>query len=605
MSQLSNFLYRKITTIARAVTLAQGLKFRATGEEYIPATGGAVLVCNHTGYMDFVFGGFLPYRRKRLVRYLTKAGVFKVPVLGKVMTFLGHVPVDRIDGGESMQQAVRLAKQGELVGVFAEGTISRSFEIRRMRSGAARIAYEADVPIIPIVIFGSQRLWTKGHKKHLGRTNTPIFIKGLEPMRATGDADADTAEIRRRMQEALEGLWADYEAEFGPMPAGEYWVPARKGGGAPTLEEAEAQDLEVESERYRVRRLRDDLVGLKERVTEATTELVRDRLAITAKPHSGEVTRTASENLEWVKDNLNAVVEEATRGLDEGREKVTEIMNSLKMEIAEAQATMSASSKEIFAGSMVEQGLLAAATQSRLIVSRLPHRMKAHYSRIPRVLVADETALNYEVDALTSRLRGALNAIYPEAQVLVLMSAQEATRADSIFADVPQALWRVEHNGAVITQSGDVMAIHPIEPQRVAAIESAAAEGGLQVTWHREGEHVVSGVAVGTQDGVREALGEAADGLYLADDLHGVSITAATRAEAVDEICELLSAEREEAVAFVSEQADCCFVGEQGVVALETAPIELVKAAQSVTYSAERAGMAEVLEAMGRLQQKK
>ena len=57
-------------------------------------------------------------------------------------------------------------------------------------------------------------------------------------------------------------------------------MPARKGGGAPTLEEAEAQDTEVESERYRVRRLRDDLTSLKGHVSAATIELVRDRMAL-------------------------------------------------------------------------------------------------------------------------------------------------------------------------------------------------------------------------------------------------------------------------------------------------------------------------------------
>ena len=84
-------------------------------------------------------------------------------------------------------------------------------------------------------------------------------------------------------------LWKDYEAEFGPMPKGAFWVPARMGGGAPSLEEAEREDKAVESERYRVRRLRDDLMGLKTRISEATSELVKDRLAITAKPASGEV----------------------------------------------------------------------------------------------------------------------------------------------------------------------------------------------------------------------------------------------------------------------------------------------------------------------------
>ena len=450
MSAVTNFVYRQITHVGRGVTVAQGLKMRLSGVENIPDEGGAVIVCNHTGYMDFLFGAYLAYQKKRLVRYLAKASVFKAPVVGRLFEVMGHVPVDRIDGGASIVKGTELAKSGELVGVFAEGTISRSFEIRSMRNGAARIAHAAGVPIIPQIIFGSQRLWTKGQKKHLGRTNTPILITALEPYYTTGDPDADIAEVRRRMQEALEELWKQYESEFGPMPAGEYWVPARKGGGAPTLEEAEAQDAVVEDERYRVRRLRDDLAHLKGYVSAATIELVRDRMMLkkSAAPEADddavladvpstdsadsttdadqlkERPRTAPETLEWIKENLNSVVEEATRGLEEGRDKVTEVMAQLKSDVAEAQASMTASGKEIFAGSVVEQGLLSAATQSRLIVSRLPHRIKAEYSAVPRIVVADQSAMSMEGGEVSKRLQGALAQLHPQVEHLVIISQQ-------------------------------------------------------------------------------------------------------------------------------------------------------------------------------------
>ena len=575
MSVVTDFIYRQITHVGRGVTLAQGLKMRLSGLENIPDKGGAVIVTNHTGYMDFLFGAFLAYRKRRLVRYLAKASIFKTPVAGQLFQVMGHVPVDRIDGGASIVKGIELATDGELVGVFAEGTISRSFEIRSMRNGAARIAHGAGVPIIPQVIFGSQRLWTKGQKKHLGRTHTPILITALEPYYTTGDFDADIAEVRRRMQEALEGLWAQYEAEFGPMPAGETWVPARKGGGAPTLEEAEAKDFAVETERYRVRRLRDDLTSLKDRVSEATIELVRDRMTLMKAPgaaaapegaeepdsavtaantddaaaKSKDRPRTAPETLEWIKDNLNSVVEEATRGLDEGRDKVTEVMAQLKADVAEAQASMTASGKEIFAGSVVEQGLLSAATQSRLIVSRLPHRVKAEYSEVPRVLVADQSALSMEDGALSKRLREALAGVYPQAEALVIISQQGTVLDDAAFEDVPQSRWRI-------------------------------------------------------------ACSEGADGVQLNDAPGGIVATASSPAEGLAAVVKEMGAEPKDLLFFANEPGDDTFVeGGEGVavrmVALETAPIEVVKAAQAVTYSAERFGVAEVLEAMARLQQKK
>ncbi|MDK8763807.1 lysophospholipid acyltransferase family protein [Corynebacterium sp. MSK218] len=584
MSAVTNFVYRQITHVGRAVTVAQGLKMRLSGVENIPDEGGAVIVCNHTGYMDFLFGAYLAYQKKRLVRYLAKASVFKAPVVGRLFEMMGHVPVDRIDGGASIVKGTELAKSGELVGVFAEGTISRSFEIRSMRNGAARIAHAAGVPIIPQIVFGSQRLWTKGQKKHLGRTNTPILITALEPYYTTGDPDADIAEVRRRMQEALEELWKQYESEFGPMPAGEYWVPARKGGGAPTLEEAEAQDAVVEDERYRVRRLRDDLTHLKDHVSAATIELVRDRMTLkkTAAPEDDAVLadvpsdatpdnttdsnadsttesttadqakerpRTAPETLEWIKENLNSVVEEATRGLEEGRDKVTEVMAQLKSDVAEAQASMTASGKEIFAGSVVEQGLLTAATQSRLIVSRLPHRIKAEYSAVPRIVVADQSAMSMEGGEVSKRLQEALAQLHPQVEELVIISQQGTVLDAAAVEDIPQNVWRI-----------------------------ACAEGAEDVQFN-------------------DAPG-------------GPVATASSPAEGLAAVVKKIGAEPKDLLLFANEPGDETFAeGDEDVavhmVALETAPIEVVKAAQAVTYSAERFGMAEVLEAMARLQKSK
>lgn len=553
MSVVANFLYRQITHIGRGVTLAQGLKMRLSGEENIPDKGGAVIVCNHTGYMDFLFGAFLAYRKRRLVRYLAKASIFKAPVAGQLFRLMGHVPVDRIDGGASIVKGIELAKSGELVGVFAEGTISRSFEIRSMRNGAARIAHGAGVPIIPQVIFGSQRIWTKGQKKHLGRTKTPVLIKALEPYYTTGDFDADIAEVRRRMQEALEGLWADYEAEFGPMPAGEFWVPARKGGGAPTLEEAEAKDFEVESERYRVRRLRDDLTSLKDRVSESTVELMRDRMALMKRASSDEAggkdhPRTAPETLDWIKENLNSVVEEAMRGVGEGRDKVTEVMAQLKSDVMEAQASMTASSKEIFAGSVVEQGLLSAATQSRIIVSRLPHRVKAEYSEAPRVIAADQSALSMENGEISKRLQEAFAQLHPQVEEVIVISPHGEVLDAAAFGDLPQTCWRI-----------------------------ACADG--------------------------------AEGVQFNDAPGGAVVTASSPAEGLAAVVKKIGAEPKDLLFFANEPGDETFAeGGEGVavhmVALETAPIEVIKAAQAVTYSTERYGMAEVLETMARLQEK-
>ncbi|QNG20904.1 1-acyl-sn-glycerol-3-phosphate acyltransferase [Rhodococcus triatomae] len=239
-------VYRTIIGIARTVFAVQGLKFTVTGDEHVPATGGAVIAVNHTGYMDFTYAG-LPVRSvKRYVRFMAKKEVFDNKISGPIMRSLKHIPVDRTAGAESYRAAVEDLRKGELVGVYPEATISRSFEIKGFKSGAARMAIEAGVPIVPVVIWGAQRVWTKGHPKRLGRTNTPISIAVGEPIAPFEPAEELTAKLRTTMQELLAGLQENYE-----HPAGEYWVPARLGGSAPTLEEADKLDAEEAEARAR------------------------------------------------------------------------------------------------------------------------------------------------------------------------------------------------------------------------------------------------------------------------------------------------------------------------------------------------------------------
>ena len=138
------------------------------------------------------------------------------------------------DGGEFVGQ------DGELVGVYPEATISRSFELKEFKSGAARMAIAAEVPIIPHIVWGAQRIWTKGHPRKMWRPKVPIAVAVGEPILPTLPAEELTALLRSRMQHLLEQV----QDAYGPYPPGEFWVPRRLGGGAPTL--AEAAQLEAE-----------------------------------------------------------------------------------------------------------------------------------------------------------------------------------------------------------------------------------------------------------------------------------------------------------------------------------------------------------------------
>lgn len=244
--------YPPIIVTAKVAFRALGLRFQLAGTEHIPRKGGALLALNHISYVDFVLGGFAAQPSRRLVRFMAKRETFDHPVSGPVMRSLHHISVDREDGVHSMHEAVDYLRRGEVVGIFPEATISRSFEIKELKSGATRIAAEAGVPLIPVVLWGTQRLFTKDHPRDLRRGKT-IAIRVGEPLHPTGeDAAAETRTLRERMQGLLDEAVAAYPAD--EQPPGSWWLPARFGGSAPTLEEAAALDRAEKRRRAERRR---------------------------------------------------------------------------------------------------------------------------------------------------------------------------------------------------------------------------------------------------------------------------------------------------------------------------------------------------------------
>ncbi|MDF2146164.1 1-acyl-sn-glycerol-3-phosphate acyltransferase [Knoellia sp. p5-6-4] len=237
-------VYTTVIGAARLVFAAQGLKFRIRGAENVPRTGGAVFAINHTGYMDFTYAGLAARPAGRLVRFMAKESIWRNKVAGPLMRGMKHIPVDREAGATSFRAAVDALKSGEIVGVFPEATISRSFELKDFKSGTIRMAQAAGVPVIPVTIWGSQRVWTKGHPKRLGRTNIPIFMTVGEPI-TVGKGAAAAEEANTLLRERMTAqLHADQDA-YPPLPPTErHLLPVRLGGTAPTLEEANAMDEE-------------------------------------------------------------------------------------------------------------------------------------------------------------------------------------------------------------------------------------------------------------------------------------------------------------------------------------------------------------------------
>src|SRR6478736_6327951 len=211
---MTELVYSSIITMAKLGFRALGQHLDVVGVEHLPRTGGALLACNHVGYVDFIYGGVAPERIGCRVRFMAKRELFDHPVSGPIMRACRHIEVDRADGEASATEALRLLGEGELVGIFPEATISRAMEIKELKTGAVRIAAAAGVPLVPVVLWGTQRMMTKDHAKDFSRGKT-IAIRVGEPLHPTGaDPVAETAQLRTVMTELLDRTIREYpEAE--------------------------------------------------------------------------------------------------------------------------------------------------------------------------------------------------------------------------------------------------------------------------------------------------------------------------------------------------------------------------------------------------------
>lgn len=238
---MRDLVYPPVIGFAKTAFKVLDLKFQLTGTENVPRTGGAVIAMNHISYVDFVLGGFGALPSKRMVRFMAKEVLFRNRVSGPLMRGMHHIPVDRAAGTASYRQAIEYLNAGEVVGVFPEATISRSFELKEFKSGTVRMAAEAAVPVLPMILWGTQRMLTKDHPRDFSRHRTIAITVG-EPITVT--ADDDPAEATAQLRSTMAGMLDRTIRAYPEQPAGAWWLPAAYGGSAPTPEEAERLDRE-------------------------------------------------------------------------------------------------------------------------------------------------------------------------------------------------------------------------------------------------------------------------------------------------------------------------------------------------------------------------
>ena len=183
-------------------------RVRLVGRERLPR-GGYVLAASHRSMMDIPFAAWITPRR---LRYMGKASLFDVPVLGKVFTVLGGFPVQR-DGSDrkALRESIAMLQNDEILLVYPEGTRQHGPKIQPLQPGAAYLALRAGVPIVPLGIAGTEEI-LRTRKSPIPRFHTVAMVIG-EPIETPAHAkgvvprervDALTAQLKDTLQELLD-----------------------------------------------------------------------------------------------------------------------------------------------------------------------------------------------------------------------------------------------------------------------------------------------------------------------------------------------------------------------------------------------------------------
>jgi 1-acyl-sn-glycerol-3-phosphate acyltransferase len=228
---VADLVYPPVIVLVKTFWKYLGFNFDFQGQDNVPRKGGAILAINHTSYLDFALAGTAALPANRYVRFMAKKELFDNKVAGPLLRGMHHINVDRSNGSASFVAALRALKSGEIIGIFPEGTISTSFEIKGLKSGAVRLAIGAGVPVIPTIVWGGQRVYTKGVKPSVKRGKIPVTVSFGEPIAYSRDTDVEVAEAHLR--EVMIQLLRDVQEKYPDSHVGQRWAPVRLGGTAP------------------------------------------------------------------------------------------------------------------------------------------------------------------------------------------------------------------------------------------------------------------------------------------------------------------------------------------------------------------------------------
>ncbi len=243
--------YRAAVALGRAGLRALDVEVTTVGLENLPTSGPVLLAATHVSYPDFLLIQAAARPTGRYLRFMTRHDVWDVRGLRRPMNAMQHIPVDRRAPAGAYVHARRLLHRGEVICAFPEAGISYSYTVRSLMRGVAGLARETGVRVVPVAIWGSQRLFSVGVPDERGKGPPPDLTRGRrvdvsfgQPLTIGPGADLTdwTCRLGGVLTDQLETLQrlAHHVPQPGePAP----WYPAHLGGHAPTRAEAARLDV--------------------------------------------------------------------------------------------------------------------------------------------------------------------------------------------------------------------------------------------------------------------------------------------------------------------------------------------------------------------------
>lgn len=220
----ATFLWKVMHFLLHWVIFPFCCRLTVTGRRHVPPEGGCLIASNHNPGPDYVILG---YASPRQVFYMAKSEIFESnPLLAKFLQQIGTFPVRR---GErdlaAVSGAMELVEQEHVLGMFPEGTRSRTGMLGRGKSGVSRIAMQTGAPVVPAVVLNSEQIF----KRFWPQSRPEIVVRFGEPLYCEGDP-SDTATVKANTRRIMLAI-----AELLP--------PERRGSYAEALEAAQAEPV--------------------------------------------------------------------------------------------------------------------------------------------------------------------------------------------------------------------------------------------------------------------------------------------------------------------------------------------------------------------------